>query len=194
MKLNSEQRRGMAAAALMSTLIVLPLGAAVAQTQTNPGAASGAPAARPPAPAAAANQAAPAANQAPSNQTAPAQGQQAARDPEVERRITDLHKQLKITQQQEQQFQGFADVMRSNAQVLENMAQQQQQQAKPGNAVDDLRAFQQFEQEHADGLKRLIPAFETLYQALNDQQKKTADTVLGRAAERAQQRQTHPRG
>lgn len=132
--------------------------------------------------------------QAPQQGGAAAQGSaaQGPRDPEVERRIADLHKRLKITPQQETQFNAFADVMRSNAQAMAMLAQKAQQDQKP-NAVEDLRAYEQFTEAHAEGLKRLIPPFQALYDSLNDQQKKTADAVLGHAAAQAEQRQGRPR-
>lgn len=188
--------RASAVAILISALVALPLAIAGAQTGS-PATSAPVPPATAPAPQnPPAAQTAPAAKNPPAAQNAPAQNAptgQSARDPEVERRIADLHKRLKITQPQEAQFNGFADTMRSNAQAMAMMAQQAQQNQNP-NAVDDLRSYEQFTEAQAEGLKRLIPVFQTLYDSLNDQQKKTADALLGRAAERAQRQARPPRG
>jgi hypothetical protein len=99
---------------------------------------------------------------------------------EIERQIADLKKQLKITPQQEPQFNAFAEVLRNNAQE----ADQVMRQAGPGkpNAVEALKREQQFTETEANGLKRLVPALQTLYDSLSDQQKKVADQVIGGGA------------
>ncbi len=50
------------------------------------------------------------------------------------------------------------------------------------SALDNLRNYQMIADAHADGLKKLVPAFATLYGAMSDQQKATADAVFGRHA------------
>ena len=99
---------------------------------------------------------------------------------EVEQQITELKKQLKITPQQEPQFNAFAEVLRGNAQE----ADQVMRQAGPGkpNAVEALKREQQFTETEANGLKRLVPALQALYDSLSDQQKKVADRVIGGGA------------
>jgi protein CpxP len=96
---------------------------------------------------------------------------------EIDRQIADLKKQLKITPQQEPQFNAFAEVMRSNEQDLDKLMQQGS--ANRPNAVEDLKQAQQLAETQAAGLKRLVPAFQSLYDSLSDQQKKTADQVMG---------------
>jgi protein CpxP len=49
---------------------------------------------------------------------------------------------------------------------------------KTGNAVDDLRRYQQVAQAHVDGLRKLVPAFEKLYASLTPEQKKAADSAF----------------
>jgi periplasmic protein CpxP/Spy len=46
------------------------------------------------------------------------------------------------------------------------------------SAVEDLKTYQKFAQAHVDGLKNLISAFGTLYDAMPDAQKKIADKVF----------------
>jgi protein CpxP len=96
---------------------------------------------------------------------------------DVDRQIADLKKQLKITPQQEPQFNAFAEVMRNNAQELDALMQQ----ASSGqpNAVEQVKRFAQFSETQANGMKRLVPALQALYDSLSDPQKKVADRVLG---------------
>jgi protein CpxP len=96
---------------------------------------------------------------------------------EVDHQIADLKKQLKITPQQEPQFNAFAEVMRNNAKELDAVAGQAGPQST--NAVEELKGFQQFTETQAAGLKRLVPALQALYDTLSDPQKKVADQVMG---------------
>ena len=97
---------------------------------------------------------------------------------DVDRQIADLKKQLKITPQQEPQFNAFAEVMRNNARDEEAQMRQAGANQRP-NAVDALKQAQQMAEMQSNGLKRLVPAFQALYDSLSDPQKKTADQVLG---------------
>src|SRR4051794_39566021 len=97
---------------------------------------------------------------------------------EIDRQIADLKKQLKIAPQQEPQFNAFAEVMRSNEQDLDKLMQQGSANQQP-NAVEELKQAQQMTETQAAGLKRLVPALQALYDTLSDQQKKTADMVMG---------------
>jgi len=96
----------------------------------------------------------------------------------TDRQIADLKKQLKITPQQEPQFNAFAEVMRSNEQDLDKLMQQGSANRQP-NAVEELKQAQQMTETQAAGLKRLVPALQALYDTLSDPQKKTADMVMG---------------
>jgi periplasmic protein CpxP/Spy len=93
----------------------------------------------------------------------------------VEANITSLHQKLQITPAQEPQFNTFANVMRENARAEANLPH-----GPPPNstAVDDLRAFIQYNEVELAGLKKLLPALEALYAALSPAQKRTADTVF----------------
>lgn len=101
---------------------------------------------------------------------------------ETEQQLSALQKELKITPQQQSQFDAFAQVMRQNAQATD-AAVQQAQQGQTHNAVEDLRTFAKMTQTQAEGLQRLIPAFEALYNSLSDPQKRTADQVFGQGAQ-----------
>jgi periplasmic protein CpxP/Spy len=95
----------------------------------------------------------------------------------TEQRIAYLHQQLKITPAQEQQWNAFADVMRSNGATMANLYQQRQA-ATSQSALDDMKQYSDIAQAHADGMKKLVDAFEPLYNSLSPDQKKLADTTF----------------
>jgi protein CpxP len=97
---------------------------------------------------------------------------------DADRQLDELQKKLAITPAQKPQFDAFAQVVRQNAQSME-AALQQAQQNPTHNALEDLRTAARVTEAQADGLKRLVPVFQSLYEALNEQQKRTADQVLG---------------
>jgi hypothetical protein len=105
----------------------------------------------------------------------------------VERRIQDLHEKLKITTVQESQWQAFAEVMRDNAQMVDVVLKERSEKLHAMNAVDDLRSYQKLADAHADGLKKLVPAFEALYNTMSKDQKKTADVVFAEHEKRPKQ-------
>ena len=137
---------------------------------------------------AAAQTAAPAAP-APSAPAPAAQSPAPARPDPVEARITQLHARLHITAAQEGQWTQVAQVMRSNAQQIRTLIEQRRNAAHP-TAVEDLKAYEQIADAHAEGLKNLVTAFSSLYDTMSDAQKKVADTLFAsagrpRAARRA---------
>ena len=115
---------------------------------------------------------------------------QPAADAQVERRIADLHRRLHITPAQEPQFAAFAQQMRANAQEMAALRQQLSQNPHM-NAVESLHAYAQLAEAHAQALNRLVPPFQAFYDSLSDPQKRTADALLGGAAQGAAQRLTH---
>jgi protein CpxP len=93
-------------------------------------------------------------------------------------RIRQLHDSLQITPDQEPKFDKLADVMRDNAKEMSAAVEKRSEAKKTTTALDDLKAYQAVAEAHADGLKQLVPAFETLYDALSDSQKKEADALF----------------
>lgn len=153
------------AAALLLGAAVLP---AAAQT-TSPGMQ-----AAPPAQAPAAQNPAPAAKT-----PAPIAHEAARTQPDrVEARIKQLHARFHITAAQEDKWKDFADAMRSSASGTQTAIQERQSATNP-TAVDDLQAYEKIVDTHADGLKKLVPAFSSLYDSMSDSQKKVADSVFG---------------
>jgi periplasmic protein CpxP/Spy len=98
----------------------------------------------------------------------------------VDARIKSLHDRLKITSAQEPQWNAVAQVMRENAQSMDQVIQQRHQ-TQNMTAVDDLKAYQSIAQAHLQNVQKLIPAFQTLYDTLSPEQKKAADDAFSRA-------------
>ena len=104
-----------------------------------------------------------------------AQAQPAQPRQNVETNISQLHQQLQITPAQESQFNAVANVMRENAKAEAGAPQQPPASA---TAVDDLRAFIKYSEIELAGLKRILPALESLYATLSPPQKRAADAVF----------------
>jgi len=104
----------------------------------------------------------------------------------VEQRITNLHKALKITPDQDSKWNNVAQAMRENAANMDKLvATNRTTPPQNKTAVDDLVTYQKFAQAHVDGLKNLTSSFKDLYAAMPDAQRKNADEVFrtsGRAA------------
>jgi len=96
----------------------------------------------------------------------------------VEQRIVALKKALKVTPDQESKWEGVAKAMRENAAAMDKLVQEKKGTMASLNAVDDLKTYQEFSQVRLDGLKNLISAFTTLYDAMPADQKKNADHVF----------------
>src|SRR5215468_11140969 len=93
----------------------------------------------------------------------------------VEARIKEMHARLNLTPDQEPLWQHVTQVMEDNAQRLDALIQARIDQAKTMTAVDDLQSYKAITEAHAEGMKRLLPAFEALYASMSDTQKRTAD-------------------
>jgi periplasmic protein CpxP/Spy len=97
----------------------------------------------------------------------------------VEDRIAYLHSQLKITPAQETQWSAFADVMRNNAETMGTLFQQRKA-ATNQSALDDMKQYTAIAQAHADGMNKLVGAFEPLYNSFSPEQKTLADETFRR--------------
>lgn len=104
----------------------------------------------------------------------------ASKTERVEVRIKELHSKLKITPAQEGLWDNVTKVMRDNAITMEALIKARSEGAGAKNAVDDLKSYSAIAEAHADGLKKLIPAFEPLYASMSESQKKDADTLFHR--------------
>lgn len=121
------------------------------------------------------------------------QAMQAPAVPRVERQIASLQRRLRITPAQQPQWDAFTGVMRDNGRRQEAAAARA---ARPLTltAPDDLRAHAAATQAQADGMARLVPAFDALYAALSPDQRAAADQVFRQFERQALRRRAAPAG
>ena len=99
----------------------------------------------------------------------------------IDGRIAYLKAELKITPQQEPQFDRVAQAMRDNAAAKDQAMQKMRgDRDQPKNAVERLELRQQLAAERAQDSQRFLDAFKPLYASLSDDQKKAADDMLTR--------------
>jgi hypothetical protein len=96
----------------------------------------------------------------------------------VEMHIKDLHAQLKITPAEEGQWATVAKTMHENAHEIDRAVDKRESMMAKATAIDDLNAYGDVAQAHADAVKRLSAAFAPLYASMPDSQKKLADEVF----------------
>jgi hypothetical protein len=111
----------------------------------------------------------------------------------VEARIKELHAQLRITPAEEPQWNEFAQAMRENARDMDQVFMQRAQQFPTMNAVQNMQSYEQIAEQHAQRVQKLVPAFEKLYDAMPDQQKRLADQVFRANAEKHMQHEAQSR-
>src|SRR5260370_30025520 len=114
---------------------------------------------------------------APMGTPASAPAAKAGHERNVEDRIAYLHTQLKITPAQESQWNAFADVMRNNGETMGQLFQQRKANTNL-SAIDDMKQYATIAQAHADGMKKLVDAFDPLYSSFSPEQKKLADVTF----------------
>jgi periplasmic protein CpxP/Spy len=102
----------------------------------------------------------------------------AQRNMEVEKHIQDLHAKLKITSAEESQWADVVRTMRDNAMELDKAIDKRKATVSSGTAIDDLNAYGEIAQVHADNVKKLSAAFSPLYASMPDAQKRVADEVF----------------
>jgi hypothetical protein len=101
----------------------------------------------------------------------------------IEGRIAQLHTQLRITAAQESAWKDVALVMRDNAKAMQVLLERWAKQTPQMSALDNLRLHGEMAEENSKGQQKLIPAFETLYNLMPEEQKKNADEVFARRHE-----------
>jgi periplasmic protein CpxP/Spy len=102
----------------------------------------------------------------------------------VENHIKQLHAQLQITPAEQPQWDQFAQVMRENARDMDQALLQRAQQYPTMNAMQNMQSYEQMAEAHVQHLQKLVPAFDNLYNAMPEQQKKLTDQVFRANAER----------
>ncbi len=97
---------------------------------------------------------------------------------QVERRIAGLQRRLKITPEEQPQWDAFAAVMRQNAAHIEALQRDRSEKVGTMNAAEDMRSYADVARAHADDVQRLAAAFDTLYAAMTPEQKAAADRTF----------------
>lgn len=96
----------------------------------------------------------------------------------VEKRIADLHSQLKITSAEQPQWDAFAQTMRDNATATDQAFHDRAQKLSAQNADDSMKSYAALAQMHADNMQKLASSFSALYAVLSPDQKEIADPLF----------------
>ena len=113
----------------------------------------------------------------------------------VEQRITDLHGQLNITDQQTKQWDAFAGTMRDNARKTSQAYHDRAQKLPAMNADDAMKSYAALVQQHAENMQKLSSSFSDLYAVLSPEQKQVADAMYrNEQAKKAAHRGSHKHG
>lgn len=100
----------------------------------------------------------------------------------VEGHIAFLRAELKITDAQTSAWNAFADALRAHAQKLADLRGSMMGQGsaqQPPTVIDRIDQQERLLTARLDGLRAIKAAVVPLYTALSDEQKKTADELLG---------------
>jgi protein CpxP len=101
-----------------------------------------------------------------------------ARPDHIEKRISNLHDKLHITAAQETQWTAVAQTMRDNAESMDALIKDRSANTGAMTAMDSLHSYQKLAEAHEDGLKKFIPAFQSLYDNMSADQQKAADAAF----------------
>ncbi|WP_082814163.1 Spy/CpxP family protein refolding chaperone [Paraburkholderia monticola] len=114
----------------------------------------------------------------PAQNPAPAHVITVAAHESIDSRINSLHSKLQITQAQEALWQKVAQVMRDNENTMHALRETRMSQMNNMSAMDDLKSYGQAADAHAEGIRKLTPVFQTLYDSMSDKQKKNTDLIF----------------
>ncbi len=99
--------------------------------------------------------------------------------PMMQGQLTYLKAELGITDAQKAAWDGYVGAVQARSAAMQGMHATMMQAWQSGTALDRMDAHLQAMQGMLDSMKAVRPATETLYKALNDDQKKKADLLLG---------------
>ncbi len=118
--------------------------------------------------------------------TAPTTKYAEKREDLVEKRINDLHTQLKITPQQAKQWNAFALTMRDNAQAMGHAFHERIMKLPSMNAEQAMKSYAAITQLNAENMQKLSASFSDLYGVLTKSQKAVADKLFRNERRRLQ--------
>ncbi len=107
-----------------------------------------------------------------------AQGREDRREDRIEQRIVNLHDALDITPNQEGRWNVVANIMRDNEMETYNLLRDHMANRNSRNAVEGFKSYERVASSHVQGLRELIPAFESLYNSMPADQQANADNVF----------------
>jgi protein CpxP len=96
----------------------------------------------------------------------------------VEKRISDLRSQLKITDKQSTQWDAFAQTMRDNSQKTSQAFTERAQKLSTMTADEAMKSYADLAQLHAANMQKLSSAMSDLYGTFSPEQKTTADMLF----------------
>lgn len=96
----------------------------------------------------------------------------------VDGRIAFFKAELKITPDQETQWQPVATALRQNANALDEVINSARQQRGSMDAVQRLTVRGQFDKARSENDERLLSAFKPLYASLSPEQQQIANQLL----------------
>ena len=100
----------------------------------------------------------------------------------ADRRIDGFQTICQITPAEETQWAAVAKTMRDSAVDTDKAIDKREALVNSASAVDNLNAYGEIAQAHADSVKRLAAVFAPLYASMSDDQKKVADAVFAHRA------------
>ena len=96
----------------------------------------------------------------------------------VDGRIAFLKAELKVTPEQETQWQSVATALRQNANALDQAITSARQQRGTMDALQRLTVREQFDKVRTENDERLLSAFKPLYASLSPEQQQIANQLL----------------
>lgn len=117
----------------------------------------------------------------------------ATAESQVDQRIAQMHRRLKITPEQESAWNSFGQVMRDNVTTTEKAYKDRRASIATMSALENMQNFAHIEQVRAQGVQNLSTSFQTLYGTMSDDQKQTADALFRHYADRAEARKRAPK-
>lgn len=96
----------------------------------------------------------------------------------VEQRIDALHAKLQIKPTQQPQWDAFAQVMRENGREMDQAFHQRINTLGGMGAPENMASYAQVAMAHAQGVQKLVPVLQALYDTMSDSQKMIADKVF----------------
>jgi hypothetical protein len=106
-------------------------------------------------------------------------GRQARMGPMVDGRLAYLKGELKITDAQNEAWNGYAEAVKGRMNVMQGTRQGMMDAIQQGGAVERMDARIGGMESMLEAMKNIKPATVKLYSALTDEQKKIADQLIG---------------